>query len=1157
MPLELSEEHRQILIQCFKESCGDDERLLEVYIPPMGGVQAHSTREQQYPLLNHLPTMIHTTPYRSFVIFGDSGLGKTTLSLKLCEFFWENIAIYQRIPFYVYLPSILTEGRLPHDILKDFLGQRALEHLRASIRHQPLLFILDGYDEISDRRNLFTLNQWFKQYGYDVKVIVCCRAEVLRDQNIAALFEVVDDALLNEPARYKICHLQSFNDAQIRDYLQAFVRHLPKDMLEDYFGTRWVVDESPYMEWLERLPTLKKLAETPFLLTLIAQSLPSIAENHSHEEVVMQSHLTQTDVFEVFVNRWFSKQAKRLHDGHRLLALDHNSLCVYLKSYAQNLAASLISHDGLLRTDFLTDAETLIPKLAEPAHYPTMLRIYEQRYRAFFEVRENLRSLRDGCLLRAQGHRFQFLHKSLVEFLAARELFAGLQGEYDAYLQDIAPVFGAGALNRQLIKDIQMMTKLVERIQANEDFKQLLFRIIESSKDTPGLSTMAANAITLLNAAQINFSGCDFSDIQIPGADLRYALCKGTDFRGANLSDVSFNGACLENARWNGANCFNISFGEQAYLQHPNIISTVENRVNAVSFYQSSEASYWIAGCADGYAYQWDSETHKLFRTYKHNEGFILARTIEITSLAIENAGHLLITGRGALKHDIWLWSLQTGNWLKKLEGNSGNIESLAISYSGALLASRNTYPNNTILLWHLPNGTLKQSLYSSHILADITARSMCFSPVGDLFAAVANNKIQLWNLPDGEKGPLFGENIHRISFSSDGSQLIASGGGSCYLWKTSNITVEPMLLLSDGSSADCFSPHGKWSAGCNGGGNRHSDEDFCIILVDLQDRENQVVFRGHKNHIKDLAFHPQLNWIASGSSDGTVRIWRIPNGLEKSFVNAGSHRKPLTLNRLDIHQTIALPNMAQRLCEQQGAIGKPAHAEQPYTAWCSLFQPIPGTASIRHHSLLKKGAEHLSVSGTEWVVSVARKRSIEREDSTMSIFNFWSKLSDSISLKSASSQDASFHTFLLIEGIKNHRRFIIRAELTSPDRRSVIIELKSLCGQDTKKDITEFMASAASYECQQWGITSEKGETLLRNIRDDQQRTIAYNQFGGSLSEDYHSCVSWCKKQLRQILEPDVLLGSDVLRDRWYNFVIEYPFDLVPMSDSVASQLR
>ena len=76
----------------------------------------------------------------------------------------------------------------------------------------------------------------------------------------------------------------------------------------------------------------------------------------------------------------------------------------------------------------------------------------------------------------------------------------------------------------------------------------------------------AANAMTILNAASVPFSGLDLSYIQIPGAHLAGGIFHCTNFQYSNLQNVNFKNAYLSGADFRNSKMKQTSFGIFPFL---------------------------------------------------------------------------------------------------------------------------------------------------------------------------------------------------------------------------------------------------------------------------------------------------------------------------------------------------------------------------------------------------------------------------------------------------------------------------------------------------------------------------------------------------------------------------------------------------------------
>jgi WD40 repeat protein len=324
-----------------------------------------------------------------------------------------------------------------------------------------------------------------------------------------------------------------------------------------------------YQYYFGHISGLSQLIQAPFILSAVIQVLPSIVE-HQVQHTESQPSITRYTIYQYFVDYWLTAQAKRLwRDKEKQwdlidFRMDNEEqsiakLKACLFTYSENLACLALNLGGGKVEVNLSDQDTLNPNLVIPASGP---RHFEKEE---VEIKK-LQLIRSACLLKNLGNTFKFLHKSLVEFFAAKTLFLGAHTAADTYLRR----FNADqnfhqylSLNEQLLtSEPNIIHLLADQAHHDLDFKYLLYQIIELSKGEPAVEKAAANAITILNAAGESFSGRDFRGIHIRGAILNGALCDQTDFEGADLRDVTAHNAWLKKANISHAQVSGLDFQE-------------------------------------------------------------------------------------------------------------------------------------------------------------------------------------------------------------------------------------------------------------------------------------------------------------------------------------------------------------------------------------------------------------------------------------------------------------------------------------------------------------------------------------------------------------------------------------------------------------------
>jgi WD40 repeat protein len=167
---------------------------------------------------------------------------------------------------------------------------------------------------------------------------------------------------------------------------------------------------------------------------------------------------------------------------------------------------------------------------------------------------------------------------------------------------------------------------------------------------------------------------------------------------------------------------------------------------------------------------------------------------------------------------------------------------------------------------------------------------AMAVSPDGGILASCSetnNWNIQLWNADDGRPlgKPLSGHSawVSCICFSPDGRTLVSTGwdDGQLGFWDVPNRKLRSMVPGHHGDVYKAaFSPDSATLATCGA--------DDTIQLWNVARMQEVALLRGHKAPVNGVAFSPDGRWLASASTDGTIRLWQAP-----TFEELGTQRMP------------------------------------------------------------------------------------------------------------------------------------------------------------------------------------------------------------------------------------------------------------------------
>jgi WD40 repeat protein len=625
-------------------------------------------------------------------------------------------------------------GLFPEDIA--LLKQVCQQHLL------HLLPIMDGWDELPPvKENLYLRSGfWEEEHWPYLKVLSTCRPEAFVHYEKQGGYKSIFHPKQGVGA-YTILNLSPFEPRHIDAYVNRYVSILPEDYQPsisspmpdvlvgqarawDQAKAAWCaayearyfplpktakpqdekkdgeeasaaavdlpVSEQPinwriaqtYQYYLEHIPGLSNLIQTPFVLSAVIQILPSVV-THQVQQGESQPSITRYKIYQYFVDYWLTAQAKRLWQDKEkqwdlvdfrmeseVQSIEKLKACLF--TYSENLACLALNLGGGKIEVNLTDKDTLNPNFVIPAS--GALHFKEE----LVDVKK-LQLIRSGCLLQNLGNNFKFLHKSLVEFFAAKALFSGAHIAADSYLQrfDIYQNLKKNfSLNKQLLTlEPNIIHLLADQARDDLNFKYLLYQIIELSKGEPAVEKAAANAITILNAAGESFSGRDFRGIHIRGAILNGALCDQADFEGADLRDVTAHNAWLQKANLSHAQVSGLDLQELPRIKHSAIIT---------SSCIASHARWLLIGDEKGYVTQYDYLAGKQLRQWNLNSS---QSECAISSLVLHPDEELtaISCGRG-----VQLINIRNSKWeaLFKPLDNGGNIKKGRFGYFNFIYSS-------------------------------------------------------------------------------------------------------------------------------------------------------------------------------------------------------------------------------------------------------------------------------------------------------------------------------------------------------------------------------------------------------------------------------------------------------------------------------------
>jgi serine/threonine protein kinase len=323
---------------------------------------------------------------------------------------------------------------------------------------------------------------------------------------------------------------------------------------------------------------------------------------------------------------------------------------------------------------------------------------------------------------------------------------------------------------------------------------------------------------------------------------------------------------------------------KRATVKSLDILRSHRNKVYGVAF--SRDGKRLASASADRTVLLWDVPASQVWATLRGHRGRVYATAFHPDGQTLASIG---------ADRQLRLWDPATGEARSNVR--IGRIVSYALAFhpNGQTLALGRR--DGSVAIWDLAAGRFQATLRRNKKRWSSAVYTLALSADGRTLAAGhANGTITLWDLdqqkergffPRGGKLPtlIFSDHSPGVALSPDG-KILAGGrtenrGEPVRLWNAATgqflrnledqkdwVDVLSMLLWRRGVRTVyvlAFSPDGKLLAAAHGS---------TVKLWDVASGQPRHAFHGHSRKVLALAFSPDGLTLASGSADGTVRLW-------------------------------------------------------------------------------------------------------------------------------------------------------------------------------------------------------------------------------------------------------------------------------------------
>ncbi|MGB3717778.1 MAG: WD40 repeat domain-containing protein [Candidatus Promineifilaceae bacterium] len=278
-----------------------------------------------------------------------------------------------------------------------------------------------------------------------------------------------------------------------------------------------------------------------------------------------------------------------------------------------------------------------------------------------------------------------------------------------------------------------------------------------------------------------------------------------------------------------------------------------------------------VAGTNSNGLQLWDTAT---------GEDMGILRGAEAFSVEFSPDGRTIAGGFTSYRsdHKVMLWDLNTHRLVATLKGHRSVATALAFSPDGRTLATGGGKFDGTIRLWDLATFEEMTVLEADYMGVE----DIVFTPDSQVLVALSGfgSELLMWDLAGSQALPIpspieYWHSVSSMAYEPEGHTFAGAGGDFLAIWDLETLQQVKVFKTDEDwlfTSVE-YSPSGQTLA--------TGDTDGMVRIWDIATGKEEAslggFLTGHRYSVMDIAFSPDGRMLATGGMDDTVRLWPVP----------------------------------------------------------------------------------------------------------------------------------------------------------------------------------------------------------------------------------------------------------------------------------------